>query len=108
MSLSGGEIQRLAIARALYFSPDILVLDEPSSALDPIISSRLFSNLSSPDFACTVVVVTHDWDSLAKFGKIIVVDQGKVVAEGDFLSVREHIENLRETTATSPIVMSEE
>lgn len=107
VGLSGGEAQRLAIARALYFSPDILVLDEPSSALDPIISSRLFSNLTSPEFECTVVVVTHDWDNLASFSKIIVVDQGKVVAEGDFLSLREYIENLRKTTGTSPILTNE-
>ncbi len=107
VSLSGGETQRLAIARALYFSPDILVLDEPSSALDPMITSRLFSNLSSPEFECTVVVVTHDWDTLASFDKIIVVDQAKVVAEGNFLSVREHVENLRKTTTSSPVLRSE-
>ncbi|MDZ4855249.1 MAG: ABC transporter ATP-binding protein [Nitrospirota bacterium] len=107
VSLSGGEIQRMAIARALYFSPDILVLDEPSSALDPIISARLFSNLNSPEFACTVVVVTHDWDILAGFDKIVVVDQGKVVAEGSFLSVREHIENLRKATTSPSILMRE-
>ena len=103
ISLSGGEIQRLAIARALYFSPDILVLDEPSSALDPIISSQLFRRLSSPEFACTVVVVTHDWDILPGFDKIIVVDQGIVVAEGSYVSVREYIESLRKKNAVSSV-----
>lgn len=105
VTLSGGEAQRLAIARALYFSPDILVLDEPSSALDPMISSRLFSNLCSPAFECTVVVVTHDWDTLAGFDKIVVVDQARIVAEGDLLSVRKHIEILRNATASPPILM---
>ncbi|KAF4516140.1 hypothetical protein B566_EDAN000378 [Ephemera danica] len=103
LSLSGGETQRLAIARALYFSPDILVLDEPSSALDPIISSRLFRRLSSAEFACTVVVVTHDWDILPGFDKIIVVDQGIVVAEGSYVLVREYIESLRKKTAASSV-----
>ena len=102
VSLSGGETQRLAIARALYFSPDILVLDEPSSALDPMISARLFGNLCSPEFECTVVVVTHDWDTLASFDKIVVIDQAKIVAEGNLLSVREHIEILRNATTSSP------
>lgn len=107
VSLSGGEAQRLAIARALYVSPDILILDEPSSALDPMISTRLFGNLCSPEFECTVVVVTHEWDSLACFDKIVMVDQAKVVAVGNFLSLGKHIELLRNTTADSPVSLSD-
>lgn len=95
VSLSGGEIQRLAIARALYFSPSILVLDEPTSALDPMISSRLIANLCSSNFESTVVVVTHDWDTLASFDQIVLIDQGRVVAAGNYSAVSKQVEFIR-------------
>jgi ABC-type multidrug transport system fused ATPase/permease subunit len=95
-SLSGGEVQRLAIARAMYFSPDILVLDEPLSALDPLVSERLVDNLCSKKFAKTVIMVTHDWEILPRFDKIIVVDQGRVVVADEYAVSQRFIAELRE------------
>jgi len=97
ISLSGGECQRLAIARAMYFSPEILVLDEPFSALDPVISARLVEQICSSSLEKTVVVVTHDWDSLPSFDRIAVVDEGKIVALGGFSDVSIALESLRES-----------
>lgn len=98
-SLSGGEVQRLAIARALYFSPDILVLDEPLSALDPLVSERLVDNLCSKEFAKTVIMVTHDWEILPRFDKIIVVDQGRVVVADEYAIAQGFIVALRDKIA---------
>lgn len=95
-SLSGGEVQRMAIARALYFSPDILVLDEPLSALDPLVSEQLVDNICSKEFAKTVVMVTHNWEILPRFDKIVVVDQGRVVAVGEYAMAQRFIMELRD------------
>ncbi len=98
-ALSGGESQRIAIARALYHSPDIIMLDEPTSALDPNISSRLIGNLCASTFEKTVIVVTHDWDSLPLFDKIVVVDGGHIVSVGMFKDVAGAVEELRRREA---------
>lgn len=84
MALSGGESQRLAIARSLYHDPDFLILDEPTSALDPVLSERLLDQLLSPDFKKTVVVVTHDWEALPVFNKIVVLDKGRLIGVGSY------------------------
>lgn len=96
VSLSGGEVQRLAIARALYFSPEILVLDEPLSALDPLVSERLVDNLFSTEFTKTVIMVTHNWEILPRFDKIVVVDQGRVVVADEYAVAQGFIMALRE------------
>lgn len=104
-SLSGGEIQRLAIARALYFSPEILILDEPLSALDPIVSEKLVDNVCSKEFAKTVIMVTHDWEILSRFDRIVVVDQGRVVVAGEYAIAQKFIMALRDKVA--PVVATE-
>lgn len=66
-SLSGGELQRLAIARELYRSPSLLILDEPTSALDPASANMVFSMVKKLSKTELVIVVTHDskFDQLA-------------------------------------------
>lgn len=62
--ISGGEAQRSALARALVMRPEILLLDEPFSALDPTTKSQLYESLRDIHrlFGCTIVFVTHDFD----------------------------------------------
>lgn len=98
-SLSGGESQRVAIARALYHSPEILFLDEPTSALDPILSASLLGKLCDTAFDKTVVVVTHDWDAISTFDKLVLVDAGKIIGVGSFAEVSYMVDELRKREA---------
>ncbi|WP_445371138.1 ATP-binding cassette domain-containing protein [Methylomonas sp. HW2-6] len=95
VALSGGEAQRISIARALYHDPQIVVLDEPSSALDPVLSARLFEKLCATDFQKTVVAVTHNWDVLPGFDKIVLMDAGRLAAIGSYAEVAPLVEELR-------------
>ena len=94
-TVSGGESQRIAIARALYHSPQIIFLDEPTSALDPVLSACLLERLCSSSFKKTVVVVTHDWDALPAFTKIILLDNGRMLGVGSYPEVAKMVDTLR-------------
>jgi phosphate transport system ATP-binding protein len=66
LELSGGQQQRLSIARALALSPEVLLLDEPCSALDPITTSRIEELLHELKGSCTIVIVTHNMQQAAR------------------------------------------
>lgn len=80
--LSGGQQQRIGIVRALITNPDIILMDEPFSALDPITREDLQEELLAiqKDFHKTIVFVTHDMDEALKLAdKICILQQGKVL-----------------------------
>jgi len=84
-SLSGGQQQRVAIARALIAAPEILLCDEPFSALDPLIRAELqtlFRDATKERAATTLVFVTHDVrEALRIAERVVVFDAGRVVAD---------------------------
>ena len=83
--LSGGQRQRVGIMRALMLDPDLLILDEPLGALDPLVRAELQDDLQAVfrAFGKSVVMVTHDLDEAAFFGdRLVLMRDGRVVQEG--------------------------
>ncbi len=81
-SLSGGQRQSIAIARALVNNPQILLLDEPSSNMDHQSESQLKQRLKAASTGKTVILVTHRTSLLDLVDRIMVIDHGRIVADG--------------------------
>lgn len=82
VDLSGGQWQRVAIARGLYRHHDLIVLDEPTAAIDPLEESNLYEKFAKISKDKTAIIVTHRLGSAQIADKIIVLDEGKVIEVG--------------------------
>jgi osmoprotectant transport system ATP-binding protein len=90
--LSGGQRQRVALMRALMLDPDVLLLDEPLGALDPMIRYGLQNDLKDifQTLEKTVVIVTHDMGEAAFFGDVIVLlREGNIIQQGSIRDLME-------------------
>ena len=84
--LSGGQQQRAAIASVLAMRPEIIVLDEPTSFLDPAGAKQIFEVINSlnKDLGITIILVEHRLDLTAKYAnRVIVMEKGRTVLDGD-------------------------
>ncbi len=90
LELSGGQQQRLCIARAMAVNPEVLLLDEPCSALDPIATAKIEELLFHIRDSCTIVIVTHNMQQAARvadytgfflLGRLIEYDTTKIIFE---------------------------
>ena len=81
-SLSGGERQRLSIARALLKNAPILILDEPTSSLDALSEGAVFAALKRLKSGRTTIVIAHRLSTIRDANRILVLDQGRIVAQG--------------------------
>jgi len=83
-NLSGGEKQRLSLARGLLFKPQILLLDEATSSLDSINETAILRTLKILKKNCTIIMISHKLSSLRICDQIILLKKGKIFKKGDF------------------------
>ena len=84
--LSGGQQQRVALARIMAYEPDVILLDEPFSALDMYLKDRLQQELMDmlADYRGTVIMASHNRDELYRFSEeLLIIDQGHIAAAGE-------------------------
>jgi len=81
-AVSGGERQRIALARALLADPPLLVLDEPTAHLDPDNRRALTADLLAATQGRATLFITHDLDGLDQVDEIVVLEHGRVAERG--------------------------
>ncbi|MDE6275618.1 MAG: ABC transporter ATP-binding protein [Clostridia bacterium] len=119
--LSGGQQRRIDIARALMHSPKILILDEPTTGLDP--NTRItvweFLNELRKDMGLTILLTTHYMEEAGEADYVVIIDSGKIVASDtpnnlknqyayDFIKIYEYSPDLKERLADGEVEFKEE
>ena len=79
---SGGESQKIAVARVLVGNPQIVVLDEPASALDPIAENEIYRNILDFCHEKAVIFITHRLSSAIMADRIYMFEKGEIVEQG--------------------------
>jgi ATP-binding cassette subfamily C protein len=90
-ALSGGQIQRLGIARALYTRPKLLVLDEATSALDAETEAGIAETIEGLRGETTLIVIAHRLSTIQHADVVFVIDEGRLVSQGSFSTVRKEV-----------------
>ena len=80
--LSGGQLQKLMLARALYKDAPVLILDEPTSALDPLAEQELYLKYHALTESKTSIFISHKLSSTQFCNKILYLEDGKIIEEG--------------------------
>jgi ATP-binding cassette subfamily B protein len=87
VEISGGEAQKIALARALYKNAPLIILDEPTAALDPIAEAEMYSRLNEFASGKTAIFISHRLSSCRFCDEILVLDKGELVQRGSHASL---------------------
>ena len=87
VEVSGGEAQKIAIARALYKDAPFIILDEPTAALDPIAESEIYSKFNDIAGDKTAIYISHRLSSCKFCDEIVVFDAGRIIQQGAHASL---------------------
>ena len=104
-SISGGQRQRLMIARAIAPKPKILMFDEATSALDNLTQKRVSESLNQ--MKCTRIVIAHRLSTIRQCDRIIVLDRGKIIEDGKYEDLINEGVSAEELTEFGPVYLPE-
>ena len=82
IDLSGGQWQSLAIARTIYRNHDIIILDEPTSAIDPIEEKKIYDIFNQISKGKIAIIITHRLGFVKNADRILVMEKGRIVEDG--------------------------
>ena len=102
--LSGGQKQRVAIAGIIAMQPECIVLDEPTSMLDPRGRKEVLDTVKmlNSEYGITVILITHYMDEAAKANRVIVMEKGGIILDGNPREVFSHIDTLKKVGLDVP------
>ena len=95
-TISGGQRQRLGIARALYTNPRIMILDEATSSLDAVTEHAITSAIKGLKGSVTLIVVAHRLSTIQDADTVVYLSDGQLVAQGSFEEVRRSVPDFEE------------
>ncbi|MEM8619402.1 MAG: ABC transporter ATP-binding protein [Actinomycetota bacterium] len=98
-SLSGGQVQRVGVARALVGSPSLVVLDEPTSALDAYAESTITDLIGELRHQAATVVIAHRFSTLRHCDRVLVIVEGRVLDEGPLDDLRQRVDYVEHALA---------
>ena len=96
VDLSGGQWQRIAIARGFYRPHNLIVLDEPTAAIDPLEETKIYKRFAEISKDKTAIIVTHRLGSVKLADRIIVMDKGEVADIGSHTELISRCDKYRE------------
>ncbi len=85
--LSGGQLQRIGIARALYKKPSIIIFDEATSALDPNTENDVMASIELISKNVTIILIAHRLSTIKKADKIFVLEKGQLIDQGNYTNL---------------------